>query len=145
MSCLPGRVHAASGAAAARDAEGGFAASAGFQQPWRAGAAGRAAAAALGSTPGSRLPASLHSPFELAWVDLEPLRTFVRKNPSLSWGDFLILNILGSGRGYSGFSLHRLFVQLSNELRQGFSLQNTKCFCCCPAAACSLSRDQAHH
>lgn len=70
-----------------RDPKRDFAASAGFQQPWRAGAAGKAVAAALGSTPGSWLHARLHSPFELAlaaqaWVDLEPLRTFVLKNPS---------------------------------------------------------------
>lgn len=83
MSSLPARVCAAS-SDAARDAKDGFAAGADFQQPWRAGAAGRAAAAALGSSPGSRLRASLRSPFELAWVDLEPLQTFVLKNPSLS-------------------------------------------------------------
>ena len=48
-----------------------------------------AVAAALGSTPGSRLHARLRFPFELAlaaqaWVDLEPLQMFVLKNPSLS-------------------------------------------------------------
>lgn len=46
------------------------------------------AGAALGSTPGSRLHARVLSPFELAlaaqaWADLEPLQTFVLKNPSL--------------------------------------------------------------
>lgn len=58
---------------------------------------------------------------------------------------FLILGIPASAHGYPGFSLHRLFIQLSNELRQGFSLQNTKWFCSCPVGAHSLCWGQAHH
>lgn len=56
-----------------------------------------------------------------------------------------MLDIAASARGYPGFSLRRLFIQLPHELRQGFNGQNTKWFCSRPVGAHSLSRGQARH
>jgi len=56
----------------------GFAASPGFQQPCRAGAAGRAT---LGSRPGCAAPLNLLLPHKPGWI-WSPLQTFVLKNHS---------------------------------------------------------------